>query len=265
MNSILAGSTEYSIIAEDLNGNILAFNKGASLMYGYSPEEVVGNANVRILHIKEDVRSGKVDHILEEARRTGRYEGEVTRRRKNGEVFPVHVTFTSRRDENGQPIGFVVISKDITKEKLVALEKEIVNNVNKLIASGLDIKEVYKNIYLELKRIVDFTWLGVACLIDGAEITEDSNIVDGVLSMDWLNTSQYPFHALAQSLAVKSGEPVLVTDTLSGKYTIDQELYKKRDMLLSLFSFEFKRNPNWNYYTGGAKRRMLLQKYILIC
>ena len=106
LNSVLAGSTEYSIIAEDLNGNILAFNKGASLIYGYSPEEVVGNANVRILHIEEDVRSGKVEHILEEARRTGRYEGEVMRRRKNGEVFPVHVTFTLRRDESGETYRF---------------------------------------------------------------------------------------------------------------------------------------------------------------
>ena len=254
LNSILAGSTEYSIIAEDLNGNILAFNKGASLMYGYSPEEVVGNANVRILHIEEDVRSKKVDHILDVARRTGRYEGEVVRRRKNGEVFPVHVTFTSRHDENGRPIGFVVISKDITKEKLVALEKEIVNNVNKLIASGLDIKEVYKNIYLELKRIVDFTWLGVACLIDGAEITEDSNIVDGVLSADWLNTGQYPFHALAQSLAVKSGEPVLVSDTLGGKYTIDRELYKKGICSYLCFPLNSKGTPIGTITLGSKKK-----------
>ena len=57
-------------------------------------------------------------------------EGEMTGRRKHGEVFPVHVTFTLRRDESGQPIGFVVVSKDITKEKLVALEKEIVNIEN---------------------------------------------------------------------------------------------------------------------------------------
>ncbi|MBI2471955.1 MAG: PAS domain S-box protein [Planctomycetes bacterium] len=227
LNSILAGSTEYSIIAEDLNGNILAFNKGASLIYGYSPEEVVGKSNVRILHLDEDVRSGKVERILEEARRTGRYEGEVMRRRKNGEVFPVHVTFTSRRDENGRSIGFVVISKDITKEKLVALEKEIVNNVNKLIASGLDIKEVYKNIYSELKRIINFTWLGVECLVDGAEITEDFDIVDGVLSANWLNSSQYPFHTTAQSITINKGAPVLVANTQDGRYMTDRELYKK--------------------------------------
>ncbi|HHT9129720.1 MAG TPA: PAS domain S-box protein [Candidatus Brocadiaceae bacterium] len=228
LNSILAGSTEYSIIAEDLNGNILAFNKGASLIYGYKPEEVIGVANVRILHLEEDVKSGKVDHILEVARRTGRYDGEVLRKRKGGEIFPAHVTFTLRRDENGQPIGFVVISKDITKEKLVALEKEVVNNVNKSIASGLDIKEVYKNIYAELKRTIDFTWLGVACVIDGTEITEDSHIVEGeLLSMEWLYSQQSPFNATAQGIVVKSGSPVLVTDTLEKKYLMDQELYKK--------------------------------------
>ncbi|MEK7699987.1 MAG: cache domain-containing protein, partial [Planctomycetota bacterium] len=104
LNSILAGSTEYSIIAEDLDGNILAFNEGANRIYGYRPEEVIGIANVRILHLDEDVKSGKVDSILTVAQKTGRYEGEVTRRRKNGEVFPAHVTFTLRRDENGQPI-----------------------------------------------------------------------------------------------------------------------------------------------------------------
>ncbi len=227
LNSILAGSTEYSIIAEDLEGNILAFNKGANLIYGYRPEEVVGIANVRMLHTEEDVRSGLVDRILEEARKTGRYEGEVIRKRKNGEVFAAHVTFTLRRDENGQPIGFVVISKDITKEKLITLEKEIVNNINKMIASGLEIKEVYKNIYIELRRMINFTWLGVACFIDGVKITEDSNIVEGVLCTNWLNIPGNSFGATAQGATIRRGVSVCVTDTSEGKYLIDRELYKK--------------------------------------
>lgn len=228
LNSILAGSTEYSIIAEDLYGNILAFNKGASLIYGYQPEEVVAKANVRILHTDEDVKSGKVDHILVEARRTGRYEGEVMRRRKNGEIFPAHVTFTLRRDENGQPIGFVVISRDITKEKLVALEKEVVNNVNKVIVSSLDIREVYKNISLELKRIIDLAWLGVICLVDGTGVTEDFHVIDGVvLSKDWLNNHHYPLAVTAHGIAMKEDAPVFVKDTAQGEYPIDLLLYEK--------------------------------------
>lgn len=228
LNSILAGSTEYSIIAEDLQGNILAFNKGASLVYGYKPEEMIGVANVRILHTGEDLKAGKVDHMLEVARKTGRYEGEVLRKRKSGEVFPVHVTFTLRRDEKGQPIGFVVISKDITEEKIVALEKEIVDNVNKIIASGLDIKEVYKNIYRELKRRIDFSWLGVACLIDGTEIVEDSHVVDGVLlSTDWPHCYRSLSHATAQDIAIKKGMPIFVKDTGEGAYQFDRELFEK--------------------------------------
>ncbi|KKO21087.1 MAG: PAS domain S-box protein [Candidatus Brocadia sp.] len=228
LNSILAGSTEYSIIAEDLNGNILAFNKGASLIYGYAPEDMIGVANVRILHTEEDLKGGKVDRMLEIARATGRYEGEVFRKRKNGEVFPVHVTFTLRRDEKGQPIGFVVISKDITEEKTVTLEKEIVNNVNKIIASGLDIKEVYKNIYHELKRRIDYIWLGVASLVDGTEIVEDSHIVDGVLlSTDWLHCYRSMSYATAQDLSITQGIPVFVQDTQEGVYHFDGELSEK--------------------------------------
>ena len=227
LHSILAGSTEYSIIAQDLGGAILAFNKGASLIYGYCPEDVVEIANVRNLHVEEDVKSGKVDRILEVARNTGRFEAEVARRRKSGDMFPAHVTLTLRRDEEGHPIGFVEISKDITKDKLVALEKEIVNNVNRSIASGLDIKAVYQHIYTELRRMADFTWLGVGFLIEEAKVMEDFNIVDGVLATDWLNTAQYPYYALAQGAAIRNSMPVFVVDTLEGTYLIDQELYKK--------------------------------------
>jgi PAS domain S-box-containing protein len=225
LNSILAGSTEYAIIAEDLYGNILAFNKGASLIYGYEPEEVIGKANVRMLHPDEDVQSRMVDYILELARKTGRYEGEVIRKRKNGEIFPVHVTITLRRDENGNPAGFVVISKDITKDRLVELEKEVISNINKTIASSLDIKEVYMSMYAELKRIIDITWLNIICLIDGIEVSGDSNIVDGMFfSQKWLRDFPYPFDTTAQGIAVRSGKPVFIADTSEGKYLIDQEL-----------------------------------------
>lgn len=228
LNSILAGSTEYSIIAEDLNGNILAFNKGASLIYGYKPEEMIGVANMRILHTEEDLKAGKVDHMLEIARKTGRYEGEVLRKRKNGEVFSVHVTFTLRRDEKGQPTGFVVISKDIAEEKIVALEREIVNNINKIIASGLEIKEAYKNIYRELRRRIDFVWLGVASLVDGTKIVEDSHVVDGiVLSTDWLHCYRALSHATAQDISIKKGIPVFIKDTGEGAYQFDRELFVK--------------------------------------
>ncbi len=55
---MLESSTAYSIIAEDLEGNILAWNEGARLNYGYTAEEMIGKQNTRILHAPEDIKSG---------------------------------------------------------------------------------------------------------------------------------------------------------------------------------------------------------------
>jgi PAS domain S-box-containing protein len=126
LNSILESSTEYSIIAEDLDGNILAWNEGARRIYGYSSDEMVGRQNqqnVQILYAPEELASGKVAAALEAARETGKFEGEFQRMRKGGESFPARLTITLRRDGTGKPIGYAQISKDISEQK--ALEEEL--------------------------------------------------------------------------------------------------------------------------------------------
>src|SRR6185503_14614558 len=48
---------------------------------------------------------------------TGKAEGVFERRRKSGERFTASVSMTLRRDVGGTPIGYVLISKDITEQK----------------------------------------------------------------------------------------------------------------------------------------------------
>ena len=122
-NNILESSTEYSIIAMDLRGNILAWNEGAKRTYGYTSEETVGKGNAQMLHAPEDVESRRADEALEMALRTGKFEGEFSRVRKNGQRFTAQVAITLRRNALGNPIGYVLISKDITAQK--ALEEQL--------------------------------------------------------------------------------------------------------------------------------------------
>src|SRR5690349_9443407 len=114
--NILESSTEYSIIGKDLDGKILLWNEGARRLYGYEPEEVVGKANSSMLHVPEDVASGKPQQILDAALATGKWEGTIQRLRKSGERFTARVVITPRRDANGKAIGFLLISKDISEE-----------------------------------------------------------------------------------------------------------------------------------------------------
>ena len=117
LNNVLESSTEYSIIAKDLKGNILTWNEGARRNYGYSAEEMVGKGNTSLLHTPEDLANGRVKALFEQALTTGKAEGVFERRRKSGERFTASVSMTLRRDAAGTPVGYLLISKDITEQK----------------------------------------------------------------------------------------------------------------------------------------------------
>ena len=116
ITNILESSTEYSVIAKDLSGNILLWNEGAKRLYGYEPDEVVGKANSSILHTPADIKAGLPQQIISAAATHGKWEGTISRRRKNGEQFTARVVMTPRHDTDGKQIGFLLMSKDISEE-----------------------------------------------------------------------------------------------------------------------------------------------------
>ncbi|MDP3796985.1 MAG: PAS domain S-box protein [Polaromonas sp.] len=116
LQNVLESSTEYSIIGKDLNGKIQLWNAGARRLYGYEPEEVIGKANSSMLHTPEDIATGKPAQIMDAALQAGKWEGTITRVRKSGERFTARVVITPRRDAADKPVGFLLISKDISDE-----------------------------------------------------------------------------------------------------------------------------------------------------
>ncbi|GEM_PF-789114 len=155
LNNVLESSTAYSIIAEDLEGNILAWNEGARLNYGYTAKEMVGKQNTRILHAPEDIKSGRLQAVLDAALKTGKEEGVLESVRKNGERFIASLALTLRKDANGRPVGYLLISKDITDQKreevLVSKNVELVEQ-NRLAQQSNRLKsEFLANMSHELR------------------------------------------------------------------------------------------------------------------
>jgi PAS domain S-box-containing protein len=116
LDNILQSSTKYSIIGKDLNRNVLSWNRGARLNYGYEQEEIAGKDS-SILHTPEDVLSGAVDKMLSTAYEKGLAEGEFERVRKDGSRFVANVVVTRRNDSTGRAIGYLLMSTDITEKK----------------------------------------------------------------------------------------------------------------------------------------------------
>ena len=139
LTSILESSTEYAIVAKDMNGRILAWNEGARQIYGYEPSDVVGKANSFILHLPADVASGLAQGILDHALRTGKWEGELVRIRKNQEKFNGYVTITLRRSKLGEPVGFTMVSRDLTEAHRIERHLREFQEYNRgLIESNID-------------------------------------------------------------------------------------------------------------------------------
>ena len=116
LDNILESSTKYSIIGKDLTHCILSWNEGAVRNYGYTAEQIIGQDS-SILHAPEDLKSGEVDKMLQMAYEQGLAEGEFLRVRKDGSRFIASVVVTRRNDSAGNPIGYLLMSNDISEKK----------------------------------------------------------------------------------------------------------------------------------------------------
>jgi len=139
IENVLESSTEYSIIGKDLDGTIVLWNEGAKRLYGYMPHEVIGIANSEILHTPEDVAAGVHLTAMRTALEHGSWASTLERVRKDGKRFTANVVITRRVNAAGKPVGFLLISKDISDELRLTHELEASQFYTRsLIESNID-------------------------------------------------------------------------------------------------------------------------------
>jgi PAS domain S-box-containing protein len=139
IGTVLESSTEYSIIAADLDGRIVLWNEGARRIYGYEPDEVIGKSTLSDLYWPGAREAGEPEDALKIALAEGKFEGTVERVRNSGERFVARVVVTPRRGPQGRACGFVLISKNISAEVRLTDElRDIQYYTRSLIESNVD-------------------------------------------------------------------------------------------------------------------------------
>jgi PAS domain S-box-containing protein len=134
LHSVLDSSTEYAIIATDMQWRILTFNEGARRIFGYEADEVLGQPLERLVAPAEAEPAARLA-LERELRIHGRHEGEGTRVRKDGARFPARTVTTVRSDAGGKPIGYTVISRDITASRILEERvRQYTDNLEQMVA-----------------------------------------------------------------------------------------------------------------------------------
>ncbi|HEV2721410.1 MAG TPA: PAS domain S-box protein [Thermoanaerobaculia bacterium] len=113
---LVSAVQDYAIFMLDTTGHIVTWNAGAERIKGYKPEEIIGK-HFSIFYPEADKEAHKPEHELEIASRTGVYEEEGWRLRKDGSRFWANVLITAVHDEHGRLRGFAKITRDITERK----------------------------------------------------------------------------------------------------------------------------------------------------
>ena len=114
---------DYGIFMLDSRGYVRSWNDGAQRVSGYSADEITGQ-HFSLFYPAEDVAAGKPARELEIATTEGRFEEEGWRVRKDGTLFWSNVVITPLRNDKGEAIGFVKVTRDLT-ERRAAQERAI--------------------------------------------------------------------------------------------------------------------------------------------
>ncbi|MGY3639322.1 PAS domain S-box protein [Bradyrhizobium sp. Lot33] len=113
---LLVEATDYAIYMLDREGRVTSWNPGARRFKGYEADEIIGRHFSTFY--TEAERSQNVPALaLAEAERTGRFEREGWRVRKDGTQFWAHVVIDAIRSPEGNLVGFAKITRDLTERR----------------------------------------------------------------------------------------------------------------------------------------------------
>ncbi|MFN3438730.1 MAG: putative bifunctional diguanylate cyclase/phosphodiesterase [Acidovorax sp.] len=108
-------NTMEGVVVTDAQSRILSANAAVTRLLGYTEAELLGKTPRIFKSGRHD--KGFYDAMWGTVLHTGHWQGEIWNRRKNGEVFPEHMSLSVVRDPAGDITHYVCMFTDISEEK----------------------------------------------------------------------------------------------------------------------------------------------------
>jgi PAS domain S-box-containing protein len=130
-------SSEEAIVSKSLDGTIRTWNRSATRLFGYAPEEVIGRPVTILIppdhHHEEPVILARVSR----GERIAHYE--TVRLRKDGTLVDVSLSVSPIRDASGRIVGAAKIIRDISERKRA--EQQLAERAERLAQSNEELEQ----------------------------------------------------------------------------------------------------------------------------
>ncbi|MHA6346447.1 PAS domain S-box protein [Roseivivax sp. CAU 1761] len=116
--SAIAASTDDAIISKTLDGVITSWNSAATRIFGYNPEEMIGQPILKLIPEYLEHEEKDIIQNIRAGRRVPPFD--TVRLRKDGSLVDLSVTVSPVRDRHGKIVGASKIARDVTCQKEAA-------------------------------------------------------------------------------------------------------------------------------------------------
>jgi diguanylate cyclase (GGDEF)-like protein/PAS domain S-box-containing protein len=108
-------NTAEGVMICDAARRIISVNKAFTLITGYAPQEVVDQEPGLMRSAKHDDQF--YEQVWGQVAAIGHWQGEVWRRRKNGETYPEWRSISAVKDDTGATTNYVMVFTDVSRFK----------------------------------------------------------------------------------------------------------------------------------------------------
>ena len=223
--SAIVESSDDAIIGKSLDGIITSWNQGAARIYQYAAREAI-DRHISILWPKGS--TGEAEREILRRISAGRQiePFETLRRRKDGSLVNVSITFSPTRDEAGEIVGLAEIARDITDrkkfEKALIEAKENAERMSRLKSSFLT--NMSHEIRTPLSGILGFASILAQDAepeqFELAQLIEKSgrrllDTINSVLDLSMLESDSFSLHPKPVDMATEVSEKVALLQPLA--------------------------------------------------